>query len=143
MMPYFERRVPVAIKRADEALDRFLFDLQVRNAWRGAPRALEVGSGRLLLDDRGTPLEAPTPSAIWPRRRLRGWIHGAAGWYRVRVEIELLAWSGTASVIAIRPLGRWPHPLGAGLYYRIGAEALDVVREEITGWDAAVDRPAA
>jgi hypothetical protein len=82
------------------------------------------------------PVHRPA-SAVFPVRVVGGWIASRTGMYRMRVELELLRWSGRAAALGLRPAGRRHHPLGFGPYLRIGGEAMTGFRKEIEAWAAA------
>jgi hypothetical protein len=128
---YMERIVPVPAEEAARGLEVFLEELAVR-AGDGRRPVLLVPGGRLIVAGRLARPERRDRSALWPLRSAPGVVVAASGWCRTRVELELLAWSERSSAVALRPLSR--RILLPASYFRVGAAALERVRDEVEAW---------
>ena len=130
---YIERVVFSATADAEAAFD-FLVELTAEKRQETVRYRFGTGAGDLVLHG---PVRRPAPrptSAVYPVRLVPGNIVSRTGMYRIRVELELLRWSGRASAVGLRPRVHRHHPLGFGPYLRIGGEAMTVLRKEIEAW---------
>jgi len=141
---HMSRIVAMPVDEAVAAFDRCRGDLLIRGLTRQKQSRLVLEDCSLELVGRGVPAVAPHRDIVWPARRMRGMLRSRRGWYRVRVELEILPWSDYEAEIGLRPLTRHA-PILWGTwapYVRFGARALDALAREMQDWADAGRLPA-
>ncbi|MGH2726529.1 MAG: hypothetical protein ACRDKS_06090, partial [Actinomycetota bacterium] len=100
---------------AANALDLALLEVEGGSADGRSRWTMELDAGHLVLAAPTLRVREGRPSAMSPARWTNGWIR--SGVFFFPVELELIAWSATASAIGIRPSGTRPRRLGVDSYH--------------------------
>lgn len=135
---YMERVVHVPPAVAAASLDLALLDVGVGGADGNGSWRFDAERGSLALTVPAAHLDTGFLSGVHPLRRARGRIR--SGVFPFAVELEVVAWSESATAIGLRPMGSRPRRAGASAYYGMGSAALDHIRNEIERW-ARADAP--
>lgn len=132
---YMERVVHVPPRAAAAAFDLALLDVGAGWADGNGRWVFEDERGSLALTVPAANLDAGILSGVYPLRRACGRLR--SGPFRFAVELEIVAWSESATAVGLRPVGARPRRAGAMTYFAVGSAALDHVRKEIARWARA------